>query len=90
MGFLEGLKAADGALSIILQIIKTVSPASADFAKYAQIGLGIGSSIARAVIANTENPGRYDTMTPEEIVTLLGFPPDWDQIEAEAKARLGM
>jgi hypothetical protein len=88
MGFLEGLKAADGALSLILQITKTLVPASPEWVKYAQIGLGMGASIARAVIANTENPGRYDNMTPEEIVTLLGFPADWDAIEAEAKARL--
>ena len=90
MGFIEGLKAADGALALILQIVKTLTPADADFAKYSRIGLGIASSLAKAVIANTENPGRFDSMTPEEIVTLLGFPPDWDAVEAEAKVRLGM
>jgi hypothetical protein len=90
MGFLEGLKAADSALTIIMQIIARLTPADAEFAKYTRIGLGIASSLAKAVISNTEHPGRYDHMTPEEIVSLLGFPPDWDQIEAAAKARLGL
>lgn len=90
MGFIEGLKAADGALALILQIVAKLTPADADFAKYSRIGLGMASSIAKAAIANAESPGRFDTMTPEEIVTQLGFPPDWNQIEEEAKARLGM
>lgn len=88
MGFIEGLKAADGALSLILQIVKTLTPADPEWVKYARIGLGMASSIARAALANAEQPGRYDDLTPEEIVTLLGFPDDWEAIEVEAKARL--
>jgi hypothetical protein len=60
---------------------------SPEWAKYVDSGLHIAEKGAEILGKIAEGSSEYDTMTPDQIRTLLA-PADWDEIEARAKAEL--
>jgi hypothetical protein len=57
--------------------------------KYVDAGLSIAAKALPIIQESRTNPAKYDTMTPAEIRGLL-TPASWDEIEARAKAELGL
>lgn len=62
---------------------------SPDWVKYADAGLFIATKLSTILPDVFSNPSKYDAMTPEQIRTLL-TPATWDELEARARAELGL
>lgn len=62
---------------------------SPDWMKYADAGLFVATKLQGILPEVFANPTKYDDMTPADIVWLLA-PATWEELEARARAELGM
>lgn len=90
MGAVEIISLAIGLMTTAFGAAKNAGIiGSPEWVKYADAGLFVANKLKTILPDVFSNPSKYDSMTSADILALLA-PATWDELEARARAELGM
>jgi hypothetical protein len=90
LGAIEIINLAIGLITTAFGAAKNAGiVGSPDWVKYADAGLFVAGKLKSILPDVFSNPSKYDNMTSADILALLA-PATWDDLEARARAELGM